>query len=61
MDNVNYIKENIEPILVSYIFNMRDFNVDEITQRKVIEEICKMKEYEKFHFSYDDLLLDLVQ
>jgi len=40
---------------------MRDFNVDEITQRKVIEEICKMKEYEKFHFSYDDLLLDLVQ
>ena len=61
LDNVNYIKENIEPILVSYIFNMRDFNVDEITQRKVIEEICKMKEYEKFHFSYDDLLLDLVQ
>ena len=61
LDNVNYIKENIEPILVSYIFNMRDFNVDEITQRKVIEEICKMKEYEKFHFSYEDLILDLVQ
>ena len=61
LDNVNYIKENIEPILVTFIFTMKDFKVDDITQRKVIEEICKMKEYEKFHFSYDDLLLDLVQ
>ena len=61
LDNVNYIKENIEPILVTFIFTMKDFKVDDITQRKVIEEICKMKEYEKFHFNYDDLSLNLAQ
>ena len=45
LENVNYIKENIEPILVSYIFAMKDFNIDDNIKRKVIEDICKMKDY----------------
>ena len=61
LDNVNYIKENIEPILVSYIFAMKNFNIDDKTKRKVIEDICKMKDYEKFNFNFDDLLAYLVE
>ena len=56
METVEYIKGNIEPILVSYIFTMKDFNIDDETKRKVIEDICKMKEYEKFHFNFDELI-----
>ena len=56
IDNVSYIKENIEPILVSYIFTMKDFNVDDKTKRNVIEDICKRNEYSKFNFNIDELM-----
>ena len=54
-DNL-YIKENIEPILVSYIFTMKDFNIDNKTKRLIIEEICKMESYSKFNFNIDELM-----
>ena len=56
IDNVSYIKENIEPILVSYIFTMKDFNVDDKAKRNVIEDICKRDEYSKFNFNIDELM-----
>ena len=56
IDNLNYIKENIEPILVSYIFTMKDFNVDDKTKRNVIDIICKRDEYSKFNFNIDELM-----
>jgi hypothetical protein len=56
IDNLNYIKENIEPILVSYIFTMKDFNVDDKTKRNVIDNICKRDEYSKFNFNIDELM-----
>ena len=56
IDNLSYIKENIEPILVSYIFTMKDFNVDDKTKRNVIEDICKRNEYSKFNFNIDELM-----
>lgn len=58
-DNRNnnvYIKENIEPILVSYIFTMKDFNVDDQTKKKVIEEFIQIKEFEKYKFDINELL-----
>ena len=56
IDNANYIKENIEPILVSYIFTMKDFNIDTKTKREVIQDICKRQEYSKFNFNIDELM-----
>ena len=56
IDNVTYIKENIEPILVSYIFTMKDFNIDDKTKREVIEKFCKNEEYAKFNFNIDELM-----
>ena len=56
IDNVTYIKENIEPILVSYIFTMKDFNIDDKTKREVIEKFCKNEEYSKFNFNIDELM-----
>jgi hypothetical protein len=55
-NNNDYIKENIEPILVSYIFTMKDFNVDDETKKKVIEEFCHIKEFEKYKFDINELL-----
>lgn len=56
IEKVNYIKENIEPILVSFIFTMKDFNIDDKTKRQVIENICKMEEYKKYNFNFEELL-----
>ena len=36
LDNAKYIKEIIEPILVSYIFTMKDFHIDNKTKREII-------------------------
>jgi hypothetical protein len=51
-----YIKENIEPILVSYIFTMKDFNIDNQKKKLIIEEICQMDSYSKFNFNIDELM-----
>jgi hypothetical protein len=55
-DNITYIKENIESILVSYIFTMKDFNIDDITKRDVIEKFCTNEEYIKYNFNIDELM-----
>ena len=46
---VNFIKENIEPILVSFIFSMKNFNLSKEKKKKIIEDICntdRISEYE---------------
>ena len=59
-DNANYIKDNIKPILVSYIYTMKDFKIDNKKKREVIENICKREEYAKFNFNIDELMSYLV-
>ena len=56
IDNSTYIKENIEPILVSYIVTMKDFNIDYKTTKEVIENFCKKEEYAKYNFNIDELM-----
>ena len=56
IDNVNYNKENIESMLISYIFIMKGFNIDDKTRREIIEKFCKNEEYEKFNFNIDELM-----
>ena len=35
---------------------MKDFNVDDETKKKVIEEFCHIKEFEKYKFDINELL-----
>ena len=56
IDNVNYFKENIESMLIGYIFTMKGFNIDDKTRREIIEKFCKNEEYEKFNFNIDELM-----
>ena len=56
-DNIDYIKENLEPILISYVFSMKDFNVDNEIKKKVLEHICKMEQFIKFNFNVNDLMV----
>ena len=60
LDNANYIKDNIKPILVSYIYTMKDFKIDNKKKREVIENICKREEYAKYNFNIDELMSYLV-
>ena len=60
-ENVIYIKENIEPMLIGYIFTMKDFNIDDETKRSVIEDISQMKEYEKYNINFEKLLSYLTE
>lgn len=55
-DNIQYIKENIEPILISYIFTMKDFSVDDITRQKVIEDFCNLESNKEYKFDIETLL-----
>ena len=59
-DNIQYIKENMEPMLVSYIFTMKDFSVDENTIKKVILDFCEAEENKKYKFEVDNLMSYLV-
>ena len=61
IDNITYIKENIEPILISYIITMKDFNIDDKTKREIIENFCKIEEYAKFNFNIDELMAYAVE
>ena len=54
--NNDYIKENIEPILVSYIYAMKDFNIDNVTRKKVIEDFCNMEDYSKYKFNIEEIM-----
>ena len=59
-DNIQYIKENMEPMLVSYIFTMKDFEVDENTIKKVITDFCESEENKIYKFEIDNLMSYLV-
>ena len=53
---INFIKENIEPILISYIFSMKDFNLPKEKKRKIIEDICKSEIILEYKIDIDKLM-----
>ena len=53
---INFIKENIEPILISYIFSMKDFNLPKEKKRKIIEDICKSERILEYEIDIDKLM-----
>ena len=53
---INYVKENIEPILLSFIFSMKDFNVPDEMKKKVIEDICQNDKIKQYKFNANDLI-----
>jgi len=53
---INFIKENIEPILISYIFSMKDFNLPKQKKRKIIEDICKSERILEYEIDIDKLM-----
>ena len=59
-DNIQYIKENMEPMLASVIFTMKDFVIDENTIKKVIMDFCETEENKKYKFEIDNLMSYLV-
>ena len=55
-DYINYVKENIEPILLSFIFSMKDFNVSDVMKKKVIEDICQNDKIKQYNFNANNLI-----
>ena len=53
---INFIKENIEPILLSYIFSMKDFNLSKETKRKIIEDVCKSEKILEYEIDIEKLM-----
>ena len=53
---INFVKENIEPILISFIFSMKDFNLTKEIQRKIIEDICKEDKVSKYEIDIEKLI-----
>ncbi len=53
---INYAKENIEPIILSFVFSMKDFNVPEEKEKKIIEDICNNDKYAQYKFDIEKLL-----
>ena len=53
---INYAKENIEPIILSYIFTMKDFRVSGEMKKKIIEDVCKSDKYKQYKFESKKLL-----
>ena len=53
---INFIKENIEPILISYIFSMKDFNLLKEKKRKIIEDICKSERILEYEIDIEKLM-----
>ena len=43
-----YIKDNLEPTFVSFIFSMKDFNIDKSIQDKIIEDYKNNDKYKKY-------------
>ena len=54
---INFVKENIEPILISFIFSMKDFNLTKEIQRKIIEDICKEDKVSKYEIDIEKLIV----
>jgi hypothetical protein len=53
---INYVKENIEPILLSFIFSMKDFNVSEELKKKIVEDICQIDKIKQYEFDVNKLI-----
>jgi len=53
---INFLKENIEPILISYIFSMKDFNLPKEKKRKIIEDICKSERILEYEIDIEKLM-----
>ena len=53
---INYVKENIEPILLSFIFSMKDLNVPDEMKKKIIEDICENDKIKQYKFNADNLI-----
>ena len=54
--NFNYEKENIEPILLSFVFAMKDFNLSEEMKRKIIEDVIKTDKYLQYNLDIEKLM-----
>ena len=54
---INYVRENIEPILISFAFTMKDFNLSEQKTKKIIEEICHSEKYSQYKFDIEKLMV----
>ena len=54
--NFNYEKENIEPILLSFVFAMKDFNLSEEKKRKIIEDVIKTDKYLQYNLDFEKLM-----
>ena len=54
--NFNYEKENIEPILLSFVFAMKDFNLSEEKKRKIIEDVIKTDKYLQYNLDIEKLM-----
>ena len=52
---INFVRENIEPILISFIFSMKDFNLSKEIERKIIEDICKTEKILQYEIDVDKL------
>jgi len=53
---INFLKENIEPILISYIFSMKDFNLPKEKKRKIIEDICRSERILEYEIDIEKLM-----
>ena len=53
---INYVKENIEPILLSFLFSMKDFEVSEQMKKKIIEDICQSDKIKQYEFDANNLI-----
>ena len=54
--NFNYEKENIEPILLSFVFAMKDFNLSGEKKRKIIEDVIKTDKYLQYNLDIEKLM-----
>ena len=54
--NFNYEKENIEPILLSFVFAMKDFNLSDEKKRKIIEDVIKTDKYLQYNLDIEKLM-----
>jgi len=53
---INYAKENIEPIILSFIFTMKDFKVQVDMKKKIIEDVCNCDKYKQYKFDAKKLM-----
>ena len=53
---INYARENIEPIFLSFIFSMKDFNLSDESKKKIIEDVCENEKIKQYKFDVNHLM-----